>query len=51
VLLYRVYEEVKEFILSCLEFSKDLQLTQTDLDETVRQRPHLSSFSCTISIS
>jgi hypothetical protein len=31
-----VYEEVKEFIVSCLEFSKDLQLTQTDLDETVR---------------
>jgi hypothetical protein len=41
VLLYRVYEEVKEFILSCLEFSKDLQLTQTDLDETVRQIYHI----------
>jgi hypothetical protein len=39
--LYRVYEEVKEFILSCLEFSKDLQLTQTDLDETVRQIYHI----------
>jgi hypothetical protein len=32
---------VKEFILSCLEFSKDLQLTQTDLDETVRQIYHI----------
>lgn len=37
----RVYEEVKEFILSCLEFSKDLQLTQTDLDETVRRSTNL----------
>ena len=34
--VYRVYTEVKEFIISCLEFSRDLQLTQTDLDETVR---------------
>ena len=40
----RVYEEVKEFIVSCLEFSKDLQLTQTDLDETVRHLETPSSF-------
>ena len=27
----RVYNEVQTFILSCLEFSEDLQLTQADL--------------------
>ncbi|XP_023341493.1 exocyst complex component 6B [Eurytemora carolleeae] len=37
----RVYTEVKEFIISCLEFSRDLQLTQTDLDETVRRSTNL----------
>ena len=34
---FRVYTEVKEFVISCLEFSRDLQLTQTELDETVRE--------------
>ena len=33
----RVYTEVQEFILSCLQFSEDLQLTQAELDETVRR--------------
>merc|ERR1740128_524194 len=37
----RVYSEVKEFIISCLEFSRDLQLTQTELDETVRRSTNL----------
>ena len=27
----RVYTEVQDFILSCLQFSEDLQLTQADL--------------------
>jgi len=37
----RVYTEVKEFVISCLEFSRDLQLTQTELDETVRRSTNL----------
>ncbi len=37
----RVYVEVKEFIISCLEFSRDLQLPQTELDETVRKSTNL----------
>merc|ERR1719347_1529461 len=37
----RVYTEVQDFILSCLQFSEDLQLTQADLDETVRKSTNL----------
>jgi len=37
----RVYTEVQEFILSCLQFSEDLQLTQAELDETVRRSANL----------
>jgi len=37
----RVYTEVQEFILSCLQFSEDLQLTQAELDETVRRSTNL----------
>jgi len=37
----RVYTEVREFIISCLQFSEDLQLTQTELDETVRRSTNL----------
>jgi len=37
----RVYNEVQDFILSCLQFSEDLQLTQADLDETVRKSTNL----------
>jgi len=37
----RVYTEVQEFILSCLQFSEDLQLTQNELDETVRRSANL----------
>ena len=29
----RVYTEVQEFILSCLQFSEDLQLTQAELGQ------------------
>lgn len=37
----RVYTEVQEFIISCLQFSEDLQLTQNELDETVRRSTNL----------
>jgi len=37
----RVYTEVQEFIISCLQFSEDLQLTQAELDETVRRSTNL----------
>ena len=30
----RVYTEVQEFILSCLQFSEDLQLTQAELGKS-----------------
>ena len=35
--MFRVFTEVQEFIISCLQFSEDLQLTQNELDETVRK--------------
>ena len=37
----RVYTEVQEFIISCLQFSEDLQLTQNEVDETVRRSTNL----------
>lgn len=37
----RVFTEVQEFIISCLQFSEDLQLTQNELDETVRRSTNL----------
>merc|ERR550517_1582891 len=37
----RVYTEVQEFIISCLQFSEDLQLTQNEVDETVRKSTNL----------
>ena len=33
----RVYSEVKEFILACVKFSEDLNLSLEEIDETVRK--------------
>ncbi len=37
----RVYTEVKDFILSCVKFSEDLNLTPAEVDETVRKSTNI----------
>ena len=37
----RVYEEVKEFIRACVKFSEDLNLTNEEVDETVRKATNI----------
>ena len=37
----RVYSEVKDFILSCVKFSEDLNLSPAEIDETVRKSTNI----------
>ncbi len=37
----RVYKEVKDFILSCIKFSEDLNLSPAEIDETVRKSTNI----------
>ena len=37
----KIYREVKQFILSCLRFSEDLNLSQTEIEDTVRKATNL----------
>ena len=37
----RVYNEVKDFILSCVKFSEDLNLSPVEIDETVRKSTNI----------
>jgi hypothetical protein len=37
----RVYNEVKDFILSCVKFSEDLNLSPAEIDETVRKSTNI----------
>ena len=37
----RVYGEVKDFIVSCVKFSEDLNLSQAEIDETVRKSTNI----------
>lgn len=37
----KVYKEVKDFILCCVKFSEDLNLSPTEIDETVRKSTNI----------
>ena len=37
----KVYTEVKDFILCCVKFSEDLNLSPTEIDETVRKSTNI----------
>ena len=37
----KVYSEVREFILSCVRFSEDLNLSHEEIDETVRKATNI----------
>ena len=37
----KIYREVKQFILSCLKFSEDLNLSQTEIEDMVRKSTNL----------
>ena len=37
----KVYEEVKDFILACVKFSEDLNLSHDEIDETVRKATNI----------
>ena len=37
----KVYSEVREFILSCVKFSEDLNLSHEEIDETVRKATNI----------
>ena len=40
-MVLRVYNELKDFINSCVQFSEDLHLSQAEIDETVRKSTNI----------